>query len=184
MPQILRMPSTDALPPGPRRVFVAELHVHFREAARRPPSDIAAATRRLTNPLPVSRETIRRLLVGQTLSTWARVDSVLRALCQLAGQDPDRRRWPEPEDRFDENDPSTCREYLRRLWNDAIDGSEPNEAPAVPPQQPASGWGGTPTAAPHSADDPWAVSSPKASGWGASQPTSPSAGGYPDEPPF
>jgi hypothetical protein len=124
-----------------------------------------------TTGVPVrSRETIRRLLTGQTVSTWAKVDAVLRVLCQFGGQDPDRRRWPEPEDRFDENDTSSCLEYLRRLWNDAVDSVEPEEAPAVPPPQPASGWGGTPSPP---ADDPWAT------------PQTPApAKAYPDEPPF
>ncbi|MFF4787797.1 hypothetical protein ACFY3E_41595 [Streptomyces griseorubiginosus] len=173
MPQMLRMPGKDALPPGPTRTFVAELHVHFREAGRPSLANIAAATGRLASPVPVSRETIRRLLTGQTVSTWAKVDAVLRVLCQLADQDPDRRRWSEPDDRFDEDDPSSCREYLRRLWNDAVDGVEPEEAPAVPPPRPTSGggWGGNPAAA--SADDPWA------------KPQAPAPSkGYSDEPPF
>ena len=137
MPQMLRMPGKDVLPPGPVREFVAELHVHFREAGRPALAIVAAKTAHLPTPVPVSRETVRRLLTGQAVSTWARVDAVLRALCHLAEQDPDRRRWPEPEDRYDENDSSSCREYLRRLWNDAVDGIEPREAPAVPPPQPA-----------------------------------------------
>ncbi|MBQ0891197.1 hypothetical protein KBZ94_40860 [Streptomyces sp. RM72] len=181
MPQMLRMPGKEALPPGPTRVFVAELHVHFREAGRPSLASIAATTGRLSSPVPVSRETIRRLLTGQTVSTWAKVDAVLRALCQLGGQDPDRRRWPEPEDRFDENDTSSCLEYLRRLWNDAVDGVEPEEAPAIPPPRPASGWGsaastssggwgGTPSPP---ADDPWAT-----------QQTPAPTKEYPDEPPF
>ncbi|MFF8024768.1 hypothetical protein ACFZDJ_27435 [Streptomyces sp. NPDC007896] len=171
MPQMLRMPGKDALPPGPTRAFVAELHVHFREAGRPSLASIAEATGRLASPVPVSRETIRRLLTGQTVSTWAKVDAVLRVLCQLGGQDPDRRRWPEPEDRFDEDDPASCREYLRRLWNDAVDGVEPEEAPAVPPPRPSSGgWGGNPSVP---ADDPWATSQAPAP-----------AKEYPDEPPF
>lgn len=120
---MLRMPGKDVLPPGPKRDLVAELYVHYRLAARPPLPKIAALTGTESNPHKVSRETIRRLLTGTTTSQWAVVDALLIALCQLQDRDPDGRRWPEPEDsRWDENDPTTCREHLRRLWNDDIDG--------------------------------------------------------------
>lgn len=191
---MLRMPGKDVLPPGPKRDLVAELYVHYREAARPPLPQIAALTGTMPNPHKVSRETIRRLLTGTTTSQWVVVDALLRALCQLQDRDPEGRRWPEPDDnRWDENDPATCREYLRRLWNNDIDGLEPDEAPATPPAAPAQttpGWGTQPSAVPPArqassgwggsgsppADDPWATSAP-------SKP-SVQTGGYSDEPPF
>ncbi|MFE0776421.1 hypothetical protein [Streptomyces sp. NPDC058861] len=193
MPRMLRMPGKDVLPPGPRRELVAELYVHYREAGRPPLPQIAALTGTMPNSHKVSRETIRRLLTGTTISQWVVVDAVLRALCQMRDWDPDGRRWPEPTDRYDEDDPETCREYLRRLWNNDIDGLEPDEAPIAPPAVPAqtgSGWGAPPTAVPSArqapggwggpaspqADDPWATGSL------STAPTQPAA--YNDEPPF
>jgi len=189
---MLRMPDKDALPPGSKRELVAELYVHYREAGRPPLPQVAALTGTMPNPHKVSRETIRRLLTGQTTSQWPVVDALLRALCQLQDRDPDGRRWPEPDD-WDENDPTTCREHLRRLWNNDIDGLEPDEAPATPPAAPAqtaSGWGPPSTTAPPArqtaggwggsasppADDPWATGSPAQ--------TPAQQGAYSDEPPF
>ncbi|MGY3206329.1 hypothetical protein [Streptomyces sp. TE5632] len=190
---MLRMPGKDVLPPGPKRELVAELYVHYREAGRPPLPQIAAVTGTMPNPHKVSRETIRRLLTGTTTSQWVVVDALLRALCQLQDRDPDGRRWPEPDDRWDDDDPATCREYLRRLWNNDIDGLEPDEVPATPPAAPvqtASGWGTPPATVPPArqasggwggsssppADDPWATGPlPKA-------PAQPAA--YSDEPPF
>jgi hypothetical protein len=181
---MLRIPSEKDLPPGPLRKFVIELHHHFRETGRVSPEKIAAAARRLDNSeTTVSRETVRRLLTGQTYSDWARVELVLRAMCLLASQDPDRRRWPHPADRFDEDDPSTCIEHLRLLWNNAVDDIDPDDdadpapppqlapvPPASPPPAQRTGWG----AVPHPpSDDPWATGQPQKA-----------SGGYSDEPPF
>lgn len=168
MPRMLRMPGKDVLPPGPKRELVTELFVHYREAARPPLPRIEALTKTMPNPHPVSRETIRRLLTGTTTSQWAVVDALLRALCQLQARDPDGRRWAKPDDRWEDDDPSTCREHLRHLWNNDIDGLEENEAPSVPPAAPApmpsawggapssSGWGAAPAARQAPDDDPWA----------------------------
>lgn len=43
MAQLLRMPGTDVLPPGPRRNLVLELRVHLREANRPTLTAITAA---------------------------------------------------------------------------------------------------------------------------------------------
>ncbi|MGQ4390393.1 hypothetical protein [Streptomyces sp. SAS_270] len=88
----------------------------------------------MPDPHEVSRETIRRLLTGQTVSTWVKVDAVVRALCCLSDQDPDHRRWPE-SDHYEDDDPETFRQYLRRLWNDDIDRIEPEDDPAGSPAQ-------------------------------------------------
>ncbi|MEU8138220.1 hypothetical protein [Streptodolium elevatio] len=174
MPQMLRMPSTVDLPDGTRREFVTELFIHFKEAGRPTPARIAATTVSMRDPLPVSRETIRRLLKGETVSTWERVDAVLRALCEIGGLDPDRRRWE--ESRYDDDDPTTCRQRLRQLLNNDIDGVEPKNVPApIPPARPSSGWGRPPTQPPQ--DDPWATA-PKPYA------TSPTQAAYTDEPPF
>lgn len=188
---MLRMPGKDALPVGPKRELVIELFVHYREAARPPLPRIESLTKTMPDSHPVSRETIRRLLTGTTTSQWPVVDAVLRALCHLQGRDPDGRRWAEADDHWDD-DPSTCREYLRQLWNNDIDDLEKSETPTAPPaapEPPASGWGTTaptsgwgsqapavPATRQAPADDPWATSAPPA------QPSPPAA--YSDEPPF
>ena len=105
MPRMLRMPSKDALPAGPKRELVTELFVHYREAARPPLPRIESLTKTMPDSHPVSRETIRRLLTGTTTSQWTVVDAVLRALCHLQGRDPDGRRWAEADDHWDD-DPS------------------------------------------------------------------------------
>lgn len=175
MPQTLRMPSKADLPEGTRRKFVTELFIHFKEAGRPTPARIAAKTVSMPDPLPVSRETVRRLLKGETVSTWERVDAVLRALCEIGGLDPDRRRWPEP-DRWGDDDPTTCRQRLRQLLNDDIDGVEPENAPApAPPARSNSGWGSTRTQPPQ--DDPWATPPKPAQTYSANSV-------YKDEPPF
>lgn len=186
------MPGKDVLPPGPKRELVNELFVHYREAARPSLPRIATLTRDMPGCHPVSRETIRRLLTGTTTSQWVVVDALLRALCQLQDRDPDGRRWAKPDDHWEEDDPATCREYLRQLWNNDIDDLEANETPVVPPAAPAppsSGWGGpSPTSGwgtPQSAvpaarqvpeGDPWADSATPAK--------PPPQTGYSDEPPF
>ncbi|MEU5438234.1 hypothetical protein AB0G73_33425 [Streptomyces sp. NPDC020719] len=187
---MLRMPGKDVLPPGPKRELVNELFVHYREADRPPLPQIAALTGTMPNPHQVSRETIRRLLTGQTTSQWPVVDALLRALCQLQDRDPDGRRWPESDDRWDEDDPVTCREYLRRLWNNDIDGLDPDEAPVTPPAAPAqtsSGWG-TQVPSPRQVSGGWggSASSPADDPWATGSPAKPPAqsGGYGDEPPF
>src|SRR3954453_13553815 len=66
MPQMMRMPGPDELPPGTRRAFVAELFFPYTEAGRPTLARVAAATRSMTDAFPVSRETIRRLLRGES----------------------------------------------------------------------------------------------------------------------
>ncbi|MFB7958210.1 hypothetical protein [Streptomyces sp. NPDC056045] len=161
-----------------------ELHHYFRETGRVPPEKIATAARQLDNgETTVSRETVRRLLIGQTLSNWARVELVLRTMCLLANQDPDRRRWAPPEDQYDDDDPSTCIEHLRSLWNNAVDdidlGDDVDQAPlprlapvpqASPPPTQRAGWGAISNPP---LNDPWATGQPQNSD-----------SRYSDEPPF
>ncbi|MFD7731296.1 hypothetical protein ACFV6F_13025 [Kitasatospora phosalacinea] len=176
------MPDERALPPGPKRALAAELFMHFRVANRPALKDIVATAAALPAPAPVSRETVRRLLTGKGHVTWPKVDAVFRALCRIANQDPDRQRWY--NDGYD-NDETTCREHLNKLWNDCLDGddgvlpaprSEP-QAPANPPEQ-TGGWGASARqqtggwGAASRSEDPWATSD-------ASQKTV-----YSEEPPF
>ncbi|MFE6946041.1 single stranded DNA-binding domain-containing protein [Streptomyces chartreusis] len=188
MPQMMRMPGTDELPPGTRREFVAELFLHYTEAGRPTLARVAATTRSMTDAFPVSRETIRRLLRGESVARWERVDAVLRALCEIGNDDPDRRRWAETDDWNDDGDPTTCRQHLRQLLFADIDKIQPElppASPAVPTPRPSGGWGGTSptstggwgsTPSQPKQDDPWAT--------GALSQPSQQTGGYPDEPPF
>ncbi|MFJ8828064.1 hypothetical protein ACIREE_40885 [Streptomyces sp. NPDC102467] len=196
------MPSEQELPPGPLRKFVVELHHHFREAGRPPAEKIAMASRRMeSKDATLSRETARRLLRGATPSDWARVELCLRTLCMMANQDPERRRWLPSED-LDPDDDSTCVDYLRFLWNNAVDDSEPGPnaepapppkaAPSVPPPaSPSRQPGAWPTAAtpgsgtpPDSSasDDPWATTPSKKDDPWATENLKKSK--YNDEPPF
>ncbi|MFI1169339.1 hypothetical protein ACH4UM_38710 [Streptomyces sp. NPDC020801] len=183
VPQVLRMPSLDELPHGSKRNFVGELHTYFRAAGRPSPASIAAAVAQLRGsaPVTVSRETVRRLLKGETTSTWPKVKAVHEVLCRMADQDPTWRRFSDSNDYDEEDDTRTLREYLRDLWNDAVEGVEPDDeaghpqlAPvpqASPPSAPAGGWGPAPQLSPPPATT---------GGWGSGG----ANGGYSDEPPF
>jgi hypothetical protein len=165
MARIIRMPSKDELPEGPRREFVEELRRYYR-AAGRPP------LRRVSNLLEgredlkevtASQETVRRILRGIVIPTdWNRVNAVFQVFCEIGEIDPDAERW---ESRYDEESESN-REYVRRLWDAALEEeSNPSPIPRPTPPHPestraTSGFG----------DDPWATDSP---GSGSS-----------DEPPF
>jgi hypothetical protein len=164
MARIIRMPSKDELPEGPRREFVDELRRYYR-AAGRPP------LRRVSNLLEgradlkevtASQETVRRILRGIVIPTdWNRVNAVFQVFCEIGEIDPGADRWE--NSRFDEAESN--REYVRRLWDAALE-EEPNPSPIPRPAPPhpestrASGF----------ASDPWTQDSP---GSGSS-----------DEPPF
>lgn len=121
MTPILRMPTEDEVPKGPRREFVAELHWLYREA-KRPQLRKASDWIRQRNDLAgtASKETIRRMLRGKTIPRdWDTVEAVLVAFCELAGFSPDRDRDPSDRDPWE---PSlTIRQTLLRDWNDAIE---------------------------------------------------------------
>lgn len=180
MPQMLRMPSKADLPPGPKREFASELMVHFREAGRPKLDRIATVTSELPEAPSVSRETVRRLLTGQTLSTWEKVDAVFRALCHLCDQDPERRRWPDDSSNWGGgDDDTTCRQYLFQLWNDAVDEVESGAHRPVPPPRSRPEPGVVPAEADVQGEDqsPW---------FGTPPPTTLKGyeGGYAEEPPF
>jgi hypothetical protein len=160
MARIIRMPSEQDLPPGPRRDFVEELHYHYR-AAGRPQlravteriaeldAKLNAEEQRVQSGLgTASRETIRRMLRGLTVPRWPAVYAVALALCELSGRDLKGYRWPGHE-----YDDSSCLDVLTLRWNDAMD-----EEPAPPAPSPGPGY----------VSDPWSAP----------------AGAYSDEPPF
>lgn len=194
MPKMLRMPSVEELPPGPVRTFVGELFTYFRAAGRPSPVTIAAAVGQTHGSVSVtvSRETVRRILKGETTSTWPTVRAVHEVLCRMADQDPTWRRFSDSSDYDEDNDTRTFREYIRDLWNDAVDGVEPDDeigppqlAPipqSPPPPAPTGGWGGGANSGGWGAssqqtqNDPWATGTP--------QKDTRSQKGYSDEPPF
>ncbi|MBM9506678.1 hypothetical protein [Actinacidiphila acididurans] len=148
-----------------------ELFLHFRAAGRPRLPRIVAAIAALPDAPRASRETVRRLLKGETISQWQTVDALLQALSAMANQDPDRQRTD------DYDDETTYRSYLRQLWNNDIDGVE-EETAALEMDDPWATSQVTPPRRPGGyapPSDPWATSQ--------SKPTAPTQT-YSDEPPF
>ncbi len=129
MAPIIRMPTTDELPDGPRRRFAGELFELFRAANRPTLRVISKAAEREDLPGTASRETIRRMLQGTIVPRWKTVETVFLVLCELAGQDPDAGRWEMQN--FDDPPPS-YRQALKDAWNDAVD-----DLPGPPRREPA-----------------------------------------------
>jgi hypothetical protein len=67
MARSLRMPSTHVLPKGPRRDFVEELFEHYRAAKRPTLREISERIRDDELAGTASRETIRRMLLGEVV---------------------------------------------------------------------------------------------------------------------
>jgi len=175
------MPTKAQLPDGPRRKFVEELFVHFREADR-PTLRVIAKwikdhkdTQNLRGT--ASTETIRRIMTGAVVPrAWGTVETLLQALCGLAGRGVDEDRWPD-EDRGNWDPPSlTFKEELKQRWNAALDDyvAEVPQLPARRPAPVAVPAAPTPSTATLD-DDPWATG-----------PASPAGGfgGDQEEPPF
>ena len=161
MARIMRMPPKSELPGGPHRDFVEELRRYYRAADRPSLRQVSRAIegRPDLKEVTASQETVRRMLRGMVLPTdWDRVYAVLFVLCEMGNIDPGAERWEEPG----YNESETNSEYLKRLWDNALE-AEPNPPP-IPrpavPQQSHQGYG---------QDDPWASHAPS---------------GYSDEPPF
>ncbi|MGC9670941.1 hypothetical protein ACNTMW_30890 [Planosporangium sp. 12N6] len=151
---MLRLPSTGRLPDGPHRSFVEEFFMHYREAGRPPLRVIAtwiqvnADSRDL--PGTASTETIRRVLTGVSVPrTWLTVETILEALCGIAGRSTGEERWPE------DNSSATFKDALKERWNAALDHYEA-DLPTLPPRpSPIS------ASAPSSQfGDPWASVQP------------------------
>ena len=141
MPRYIRMLNEDQLPDGPRREFVAKLYEYY-ERAEFPSlqvisdrcSELTERDDRLRGS--ASRETVRRMLTGSSVREgvplWESVEVVYRALCDLAGQDPDASyQWTNGY----EAETIKFLDELRDAWKQAL------KAPPVKPQQ-LGGWGG------------------------------------------
>lgn len=165
MVRIVRMPPKDELPEGPHREFVEELRRYYRAASRPPLRQVSRAIegRAELKEVTASQETVRRMLRGMVLPTdWDRVYAVFFVLCEMGNIDPEADRWD--DDSY--SGPETNSQYLKRLWDAALE-AEP-DAPPIP-RAPAPRAG---TAGLRPRDDPWAADR---GGFGA---------GSSDEPPF
>jgi hypothetical protein len=165
MARIIKMPSQDELPEGPRREFVVELRRYYRAAGRPPLRHVSRLIegRQDLKEVTASQETIRRILRGIVIPVdWNRVNAVFQVFCEIGEIDPDADRWQDSYEGEESN-----REQLKQLWDVALE-AEPNTPPIPRPTPPQP----EPTqAAPRfSSDDPWARGS--------------SGTGFSDEPPF
>lgn len=124
MAQIIRMPTVDELPEGPRREFVQELHGRYRDAKWPPLRKVDALLKNKDGlAATASKETIRRMLRGQAVPrNWDTVDAALIAFCELAGTSPEDHQ-PGTEELFGSmhGEPGpTHREELLARWMNAI----------------------------------------------------------------
>lgn len=168
MARIIHMPSKAELPEGPRRHFVEELRVYYRSAGRPALREVSKLIegREDLNEVTASQETVRRMLRGLVIPhDWNRVNAVLQVFCELSKIDPDAERWE------DLNDSESHRDFIKRLWDEALE-AEPNAPRTLPPTPPpppppsaGSGFGGG------YSNDPWATSPAQQRG-------------YNDDPPF
>lgn len=151
MARIIKMPSKNELPVGPRRDFVEELRRYYRAAGRPPLRHVSKLIegRADLKEVTASQETVRRILRGIVIPTdWNRVNAVFQVFCEIGEIDPDAARW---EDSY--NGEESNREYVRRLWDVALE--EEPDSPPVPrpsPPHPESTLAET-----GFADDPWAT---------------------------
>ena len=163
MARIIKMPPKDELPEGPRRDFVEELRRYYRAAGRPPLRHVSKLIegRPDLKEITASQETVRRMLRGIVIPTdWNRVNAVFQVFCEIGEIDPGADRW---EDSYSDE---KNREYLRRLWDAALEEeSNPSPIPRPTPPHPESTL-----AASRPADDPWATDTPSS--------------GFSDEPPF
>jgi hypothetical protein len=173
---MLRMPTKIQMPEGPHRAFVEELFMYYREAGRPPLRTISDWIRNNADEKNLkgtaSTETIRRVLTGITIPRiWPTVDTILEALCGIAGRSPNEDRW-ENQGYSNGYESPTIRAEVKKVWNAMLDDYEQNEQmPSLPPQR-------TPSSAQPSSsfDDPWAT---------APAPVrSVSRSSFDDEPPF
>lgn len=122
------MPSEAELPRGARRDFVQELFAYYRAAGR--PTLRQLSDQILSNEErkgTASRETIRRMLRGDTVPPqWLTVEALFLALCAMAGRSPGD---PHPNDDDPWAKTLSNHEYLRHLWNEALDDPGVGETP-------------------------------------------------------
>jgi hypothetical protein len=136
------MPSQSELPKGARRDFVEELRRYYRGADRPPLRRISEMIDNHADPaiskVTATPETVRRMITGKVLPVEvARVRAVFIIFCELGGVDPDEMRW----DNYRNDESETNWQYLRRLWDEALE------------EQPVS-------RAPMRNEDPWATDNP------------------------
>lgn len=129
MARALQMPGWSELPQGARRDFVEELFGYFREAKRPTLIEIERRIRDNTDLAGfASRETIRRMLTGQTVPpSWNNVFAVFSTLCRMAGHKENEPRWEEFHDPEDESRVGR----LEYLWNAALDDPGPRPMPTA-----------------------------------------------------
>ena len=124
MGQVLRMPTEAELPRGARRDFTEQLFSLYREARRPGLREISRAIPD-DSPGTASTETIRRMLRGKTVPVhWQTVNTVLTALCLLAGVDPD------DDVGGDYRDQATHRQLVEAAWHRALDEPARRAVPA------------------------------------------------------
>jgi hypothetical protein len=163
------MPSKEELPDGPRRAFVTELRSYYR-VARPSLREISKAVDKHEDPrvskVTASAETVRRMITGKVLPEQARLYAVFRVFCDMAEVDPDADHW---EDRYANDEPESHWQYLRRLWDTALENeadAPPLPRPTPPPPDPKPAPASRNSWATN--DDPWSRDN----------------GGLSDEPPF
>ncbi|MEU3567532.1 pentapeptide repeat-containing protein [Kitasatospora sp. NPDC036755] len=117
----IAIPSSESLPPGPRRDLVDALHGLHRGAGKPSLREISDGIRKRQDlPAPVSHDTVSQLLRGVAVPAWARMESVVRYLAEAAVG----RQKPDPEAEV---------ERFHRLWL-AVEDAAP-AAPDSPAQE-------------------------------------------------
>lgn len=116
----LRVPAHAALPAGPHRELVVELHRLYREAGYPGVKKISAETRERDDLLDVvSHEAVSNMLQGQGLPRWSKLECVVRVLAAWSVERP----LPDDETR-----------RFQRMWHAASGGADlASEVRAVPP---------------------------------------------------
>lgn len=118
MARVLRMPTTEDLPPGTVRDFVELLFAIYRAAHRPTLREISSAAAKGDHRGTASTETVRRMLRGDTVPAhWETVEAVVEALCALASWDADG-PWKY------EGHTTSARKHALRYWHRALDEPE------------------------------------------------------------
>ena len=129
MARSIPMPSKQELPDGPRREFVEELRRYYRFANRPPLRRVSEAIDNHEDPdiskVTASPETVRRMITGKVLPVEvARVRAVFIIFCELGAINPQGVRWSGYQDEDETN-----WEYVRRLWDEALEHEPVSPAP-------------------------------------------------------
>lgn len=125
MGRVLRLPTEDEVPPGPKRSFLEEIYFHYQEAGRPTPLEIADELAQRDNMTgTASRETIRRMLRGETVPVrWSTVAAVFVLFCERSGINPRGAR--SRASAWGQGGPVLSHgEVLQKLWNAALANDE------------------------------------------------------------